>query len=921
MFFPLRESLFFSCAPLFVQFAVSALFFSPPMCRSFLPCDDLRNFAMDVVPKRLMVRSTRNNKFRCVCCKTRFMNRHNAAGHKSSGKHAQQALLWSAHNAQEHVCSLGHQAKCAAQAEEPDAAKLRETEEALKSDKLMERSNGGWHCPRCRVFNLSADAALLHTRDLHHGVRHAVEEGLPWLGVLADHHMVACGYENRWWCRCCVQGSMTAANAAQHVDGERHRAKCAELAPGKDEHMARAEGRWYCACCATYTDDADEHVHSTTHTLKADTQMTLRCGKWECSHNRCANRKMSEDEAAQHACSDEHLENCALDKDEQMEFYRGTWRCNCCRTQDMSAADAGKHALSAVHRRRAAGEAELELGRDIQMTRYANDGQWECECCGQTKPMSTSKALLHARSKKHQKSRAQLALKRNAQKRAPEGLCTSAAPGETGDGTHKNEFCWDNETPNCSGCVYCPTRSCPCERLAMMFEELYEKLSVKRTKNGPGKRALCGKSILAPFVSRLIRQLRMAGDDTFIDLGCGNGSVCFQVAAMLGVPCIGVELDWNNSNLARQAWGAFKPRLEHWLRRTMPEVEIICADLQYYIAREFGFDPRPNTVIWSANLLMPPEIDVEMVNRFITVPRGVRIAVLRDLWPHGREVMSLRDPESRKHFHMIDARWPISREGTRSVVEWTAAHTGEYYMYESKGPEGAVAQPRETSQPARKKARRESPSPREGIALPTRRRLFDEGEWEEEPPNARQEVAPAPRAATNFLADGTLIEDNVMDCAIHGRLMDPCRVGDITTAVGPNSVWLRPSYIEHELLEGDPAGANFPRDKILLIPVNIDNLHWVLAVAKWGTPTIGVYDSCEGFQVSMRSTRLRLLNDVLNKAWDIPSLNRKIEMKPTVQQISGSEDCAVHVLNNCWRVAGVERQTTRAQLRVLMGGQ
>jgi hypothetical protein len=235
----------------------------------------------------------------------------------------------------------------------------------------------------------------------------------------------------------------------------------------------------------------------------------------------------------------------------------------------------------------------------------------------------------------------------------------------------------DRKDPNASGCAHCPTTHCCCEAFDAILSEAIDECDTKRRTDTVGKINLCAKSILPNFVTRLVAILGITAKDTFYDFGSGNGSVLFQVAFMTGAKCVGVELCEHNAALSRQLWSAMRPRLELAAGRAMPEVEIIAGDLCDVI-RPDSFATSPNTVIWTANLLMPRSVTHFMSERFRTVAPGTRILCFDDIWHHARALHRIRDPEAFELFDMTDYEWPLYS------VEW-AVNTGEFYRHVKNG--------------------------------------------------------------------------------------------------------------------------------------------------------------------------------------------------------------------------------------------
>ncbi|RNF06380.1 putative histone-lysine N-methyltransferase [Trypanosoma conorhini] len=244
--------------------------------------------------------------------------------------------------------------------------------------------------------------------------------------------------------------------------------------------------------------------------------------------------------------------------------------------------------------------------------------------------------------------------------------------GEQGSGTSKDPFVLPlRETPNRSQCYHCIEDCCDCQWMVRRLGECYASLPVTRQVMPSRKRELCAKSILPPFVSRLVRIAKIAPQDTFYDLGCGNGSVLFQVALMTGARCVGVEVNERNATVAREAWRRLRPAVES-RRGGAVEVEIICGDFCALMRDEAFFAASP--VVWAANLLMPSSVNHYLSERFRSLPKGSRVLCLADLYPHGRSVAALRDPDAFEKFAMTDFRWQAKS------VEWCDLE-GPFFMY------------------------------------------------------------------------------------------------------------------------------------------------------------------------------------------------------------------------------------------------
>ena len=289
------------------------------------------------------------------------------------------------------------------------------------------------------------------------------------------------------------------------------------------------------------------------------------------------------------------------------------------------------------------------------------------------KSMVSSPSAAKRGSRSFKKARAPPLKKSSAQLRFPHPT-QSVQPIEIGSGTFDDPFRRPlSDVPNTSGCFHCPTVSCECDAIGEAMSQAYEEVDRKRITEVCGARHLCAKSLLPQFVSRFVRLMNITEKDTFVDLGCGNGSILFQVAYATGARCVGVELSPQNAEVAREAWKGLKPVLEKKSGRSMPEVEIITGDLCGLISMPW-FITTPNIAILTSNLLFPKHITHYMSERFRLLPSGARILCFDDLYPHSRSVARIRDPEAFELFHMVDYVWQ------RNSVEWTF-HEGNFYIH------------------------------------------------------------------------------------------------------------------------------------------------------------------------------------------------------------------------------------------------
>ncbi|ORC89090.1 histone-lysine N-methyltransferase [Trypanosoma theileri] len=276
-------------------------------------------------------------------------------------------------------------------------------------------------------------------------------------------------------------------------------------------------------------------------------------------------------------------------------------------------------------------------------------------------------------------------VRRNNQDRTS-GLKRPRQLEECGFGTPAEPFRLPlRKTPNGSNCLHCVTDMCDCKWVEDQLRECYSNLSVTRQVQQYRKRELCAKSVLPPFVARLVRLSGVKSGDVFYDLGCGNGSVLFHVALLTGARCVGVEINERNATVAREAWRYLQPIFEARCGKSL-DVEIITGDFCSVVKREEFFSSSP--VVWVANLLLPRPVNHFLSERFRLLPEGSRILCMEDLYPHARSVAALRDPDAFEKFTMTDFKWQAMS------VEWSYTE-GSFYMYTRRESEKGVKNQKE----------------------------------------------------------------------------------------------------------------------------------------------------------------------------------------------------------------------------------
>lgn len=253
--------------------------------------------------------------------------------------------------------------------------------------------------------------------------------------------------------------------------------------------------------------------------------------------------------------------------------------------------------------------------------------------------------------------------------------CASDAV-ELGEGTPSNPFFLPlRSSENASMCWHCPQLHCECIVLEKLLAEAYETVPIKRITEVAGVRQLCAKSLLPAFVARFIRLMNISNIDTFYDLGCGNGSILFQTACLTGAHCIGIEISEHNAELARQAWPIFRAKFEkHFGKRVEGSVHVITGDIGKLMTDGSFFKKTGRNLLLLSNLLFPKALTHFISERLREAPAETQVLCFDDLYPHGRSLAAIRDPEAFRLFDMKDYMWQ------EMSVEWCAA-PGKFYIH------------------------------------------------------------------------------------------------------------------------------------------------------------------------------------------------------------------------------------------------
>ncbi|EPY30273.1 histone-lysine N-methyltransferase [Strigomonas culicis] len=172
--------------------------------------------------------------------------------------------------------------------------------------------------------------------------------------------------------------------------------------------------------------------------------------------------------------------------------------------------------------------------------------------------------------------------------------------------------------------------------------------------------------------------MNITKDDTFYDFGCGNGSILFQIAHSTGASCIGIEISEQNADVAREAHAYLTAKLKDQSASHFPSIKIVTDDITKYLAAEpLKEHAKGKNLILLSNLLFPKPLTQFIAENLRKAPLGTQILCFDDLYPHGRTLAKIRDPEAFELFEMRDYVWQ------KESVEWCGAE-GPFYVHTRK---------------------------------------------------------------------------------------------------------------------------------------------------------------------------------------------------------------------------------------------
>lgn len=250
---------------------------------------------------------------------------------------------------------------------------------------------------------------------------------------------------------------------------------------------------------------------------------------------------------------------------------------------------------------------------------------------------------------------------------------------EEGDGSPQHPFRLPlRAVPNKTNCYHCQDEKCSCVFFANLLNETYNTIAKKRVVEVARSRSLCAKSLLPTFVSRIVKIMNITKDDTFYDFGCGNGSILFQIAYLTGASCIGIEISEQNAEVAREAYQYLTKKWKEENIASLPSVRIVTDDLTQFLVREpLQEHKKGKNVILLSNLLFPKPLTQFIAEKLREAPIRTQILCFDDLYPHGRTLAKIRDPQAFELFEMRDYVWQ------NESVEWCGAE-GPFYVHTRK---------------------------------------------------------------------------------------------------------------------------------------------------------------------------------------------------------------------------------------------
>ena len=172
------------------------------------------------------------------------------------------------------------------------------------------------------------------------------------------------------------------------------------------------------------------------------------------------------------------------------------------------------------------------------------------------------------------------------------------------------------------------------------------------------------------FASQIFRDTGISSSSVFLDLGSGIGNVALQAALEVGCESYGIEVMENPSQLAEAQAKEFPARCRLW-GLSVGSVDLWKGD--------FLEDTRLASILERADVVLVnnqafnPDLNEQLIQRFLDLKEGARIVSLKSFVPHGWKL------DERRRGSIIATLEVQQKEYWSGCVSWKG-EGGEYYV-------------------------------------------------------------------------------------------------------------------------------------------------------------------------------------------------------------------------------------------------
>jgi len=218
----------------------------------------------------------------------------------------------------------------------------------------------------------------------------------------------------------------------------------------------------------------------------------------------------------------------------------------------------------------------------------------------------------------------------------------------------------------------------PFEMIRCILRQVYDRAVspkvdlLKQYENGTDN--VYGE-LLPPFISKILGETHLKSDQVFVDLGSGVGNVVLQAALEVGCESWGCEMMENACKLAEAQEKEFAARCRLWGIET---------GTVYLERGDFLENDRVKEAMRRADVILvnnqafTPELNRRLIDLFLDVKDGCKIASLRSFVPHDHKITSRNRDDP---VNVLDV---VKGEYFAKCVSWTDVN-GNYFIATKDG--------------------------------------------------------------------------------------------------------------------------------------------------------------------------------------------------------------------------------------------